>query len=144
MEDRAERVEGHEEVGAASYVRGAGHTGELGRLLAGDLSLGHVHAMRELLRDDLFKRREGLTDAQAGALAYDRASFVVRALRLGGHELKRDPRMLYALHEWISVSDGACTTILAIHYCLALGVADRARTGARGSCRIRHRARAHG
>lgn len=29
--------------------------------------------------------------------------------------------MLYALHEWISLSDGACTTILSIHYCLALG-----------------------
>lgn len=121
MEDSAERTEQREDAGAASYVRGAGYRGELERLLAGDLSLGHVQAMRELLRDELFQRREGLTDAQAGSLAYERASFVARALRLGGRELKRDPRMLYALHEWISLSDGACTTILSIHYCLALG-----------------------
>jgi acyl-CoA oxidase len=121
MEDRAERVERHDDAGAASYVRGAGYTGELQRLLSGDLSLGHVQAMRELLRDELFKRREGLTDAQAGSLAYARASFVARALRLEGQELRRDPRMLYALHEWISISDAACTTILSIHYCLALG-----------------------
>lgn len=121
MEDRAERVERHDDAGSASYVRGAGYTGELERLLAGDLPPGHVQAIRELLRDELFERREGLTDAQAGSLAYDRAAFVARRLRLEGQELRRDPRMLYALHEWIGISDAACTTILSIHYCLALG-----------------------
>src|SRR5690606_4728537 len=63
----------------------------------------------------------GLTDTQAGELGYERAAFVARALRLTAHEVHRDPRRLYAVHEWVALVDGVASTILSIHYCLALG-----------------------
>lgn len=94
---------------------------ELERLLQGSLPPNQTRQVRALLSDDLFRRREGLTDTQAGELGYERAAFVARALRLTAHEVHRDPRRLYAVHEWVALVDGVASTILSIHYCLALG-----------------------
>jgi hypothetical protein len=95
--------------------------GELERLLAGDLPQDFVREVRRSLADPLFRRREGLTTAEAGALAYTRARFLARELRFCAADVARDPRRLYALHEWVGLADGATCTILGIHYCLALG-----------------------
>jgi len=94
---------------------------ELTALLNRGLPDARIRQVRQLLADPLFRRREGLTDREASELAYARARFVARTLHLEGIELREDPTMLYVLHEWLPLSDGACATILSIHYCLALG-----------------------
>jgi acyl-CoA oxidase len=94
---------------------------ELERLLRGDIPRTHVEELQELLKDPVFQRQQGLNDAESAAVAYRRARFLARALRLTGAEIEHDPRRLYALHEWVGVVDGVACTVLSIHYCLALG-----------------------
>jgi acyl-CoA oxidase len=94
---------------------------ELHRLLVGDLVSAHSVELRKLLANPMFRRQDGLTDAEECELAYRRACFVAKSLRITGDELSTDPRRLYALHEWLGLVDGVATTVLSIHYCLALG-----------------------
>jgi acyl-CoA oxidase len=94
---------------------------ELERLLRGDIPTTHVEELQELLKDPVFQRQEGLNNSEIAALAYRRTQFLARALRLTGAEIERDPRRLYALHEWVGLVDGVACTVLSIHYCLALG-----------------------
>lgn len=94
---------------------------ELERLLAADLPQEFVRELKALLTHPLFRRREGLTASEAGRLAYVRAGFVARSVKLQASELASDPRRLYVLHEWLGLADGVACTVLGIHYCLALG-----------------------
>lgn len=95
--------------------------GELRRLLQGDMPARHAEEMRRLLAHRLFRRQEGLTTVEVSELAYARAQFVALSLGLSASDLQDDPRRLYALHEWLGLSDGVACTVLSIHYCLALG-----------------------
>jgi acyl-CoA oxidase len=94
---------------------------ELARLVRGDLPLATLQTLKRLLRESSFDRREGITSAAAAELAYERARFLARSLRLTASELARDPSRLYALHEWVPLVDGVAGTVLSIHYCLAIG-----------------------
>lgn len=80
-----------------------------------------LNRIKDILRMPLFDRHAERTSEEAAALAYERATFVARELGLLASELMKDPKSLYALHEWLSVSDGTACTILSIHYCLAMG-----------------------
>ena len=113
-----------------SVVRGEGSAGavelppyvsELERLLRGELPSAAIREIRRLLEHELFRRQEGLTDAEVTARSYRRARFLATALGLTARELGADPRRLFALHEWISLVDGVACTVLSIHYCLCLG-----------------------
>jgi acyl-CoA oxidase len=98
-----------------------GFAEELERLLFQNLPRDYRKQLRELTESPLFDRREGLTDAETAELAYRRAAFVARALRLSPRTLARDPSPLFALHEALCVVDGVAITVLSIHYCLAAG-----------------------
>jgi acyl-CoA oxidase len=81
----------------------------------------YLKALRELLEGPLFDRCERLAEGETAALAYDRAAFVARSLRLSPRRLARDPRPLFALQGEPLPADGATSTVLSIHYCLAAG-----------------------
>lgn len=75
---------------------------------------------RKVISTDRFRHRVSLRAEERWQLSYDR----LRALNeemLCPESLARDPRGLAALHEWVSVVDGATATVAGIHYNLFLG-----------------------
>lgn len=76
--------------------------------------------IREMLRDEIFDPREGLTLQQAGHLAYMRSRFLHGSLERPRQILK-NPLRLFALAEWPSLLDVATFSLLMVHYNLCLG-----------------------
>src|SRR5687767_8577825 len=75
-----------------------GHGREIEQVLVQVLPPAYVKQLRKLLEGPLFDRCERRADAQTADLAYERAAFVARSLRLPRRTLARDPRPLFALH----------------------------------------------
>jgi len=78
-------------------------------------------SISEILADDVFHRVEGLTDAQAIELCYDRLRHVCARAGLKASDLAKHPEKLFALHDWLGFVDPTVCTLLSIHYSLCLG-----------------------
>ncbi|MFI1621846.1 acyl-CoA dehydrogenase [Streptomyces lydicus] len=73
----------------------------------------------QLIAADAFRHRDGLTDAEAIELAYQRLrriNALVEPLALAA-----DPVRLAAMHEWTAIADGRVAALAGIHYNLHLG-----------------------
>ncbi|MEU5463846.1 acyl-CoA dehydrogenase [Streptomyces althioticus] len=96
---------------------------DLVRLLFEGDDQDRVHTpWRELITDESFRHKEGLSPAEQAALSYERLRAVNRRLERA-EDLARDPRLLAALHEWAAVvhGGGGLCTLASIHYNLFLG-----------------------
>jgi acyl-CoA oxidase len=78
-------------------------------------------SISDILADDVFQRVEGLTDAQATQLCYDRLRHVCARAGLQASDLTIHPEKLFALHDWLGFVDPTVCTLLSIHYSLCLG-----------------------
>jgi len=78
-------------------------------------------AIEDILRDELFEPKEGLTAVGSARLSYDRAHFMVTQLRARSVDVAQALRALFLLHELVAPVDGTACTVLAIHFCLAIG-----------------------
>lgn len=77
-------------------------------------------AWRDLIANEKFHHRAGLSAAERTALSYERLRIVNESID-SPVSLARDPRLLASLHEWTGVVDGALGTLASIHYNLFLG-----------------------
>ncbi|MFZ4191992.1 acyl-CoA dehydrogenase family protein [Streptomyces pseudogriseolus] len=96
---------------------------DLVRLLFEGDDRRRVHGMwRELIADESFRHREGLSPAEQAALSYERLHAVNRRLE-HAEDLATDPRLLAGLHEWAAIvhGGGGLCTLASIHYNLFLG-----------------------
>jgi acyl-CoA oxidase len=96
---------------------------DLVRLLFEGDDQRRVHGpWRELIADESFRHREGLSPAEHAALSYERLHAVNRRLERA-EDLARDPRLLAGLHEWAAIvhGGGGLCTLASIHYNLFLG-----------------------
>ncbi|GGJ79553.1 hypothetical protein GCM10011583_08890 [Streptomyces camponoticapitis] len=75
---------------------------------------------RKAISTELFRHRTDASVEERWQLSYDRLRALNEELFAPEH-LARDPRVLAALHEWVSVVDGATSTVAGIHYNLFLG-----------------------
>ncbi|MGW1726768.1 acyl-CoA dehydrogenase family protein [Streptomyces sp. NPDC002306] len=95
--------------------------GELSRLLFDRDERERVHGpWRNLIADEAFRARPGLSVAERTALSYERLRLVNQTVD-SAEELADDPRRLAALIEWSAVVDSGLGTLSAIHYNLFLG-----------------------
>ncbi|MDT0440475.1 MULTISPECIES: acyl-CoA dehydrogenase [Streptomyces] len=74
----------------------------------------------ELLRREVFRYRDGLSQEARSELAYERLRIVNRDIE-SVEDLVTDTSRLVALHEWLGVVDGSLTTLATVHYNLFLG-----------------------
>ncbi|MEU9187856.1 acyl-CoA dehydrogenase [Streptomyces sp. NPDC048484] len=91
----------------------------IGLVYDGDFEAVH-QPLREVLQDPVFDRREGLTMAEQGRLAYTRGR-VVHERAVPPRDVLADPRHLYAIGEWPALLDTTTLPLLMSHYNLCLG-----------------------
>jgi acyl-CoA oxidase len=108
-------------AGAGAFSDTVGFGREVEQVPFEVLPPAYVKALRKLLEGPLFDRCERLAEAETAALAYDRALFVARSLRLSPRRLAREPRPLFALEGELLPVEGVTSKVLSIHYCLAAG-----------------------
>lgn len=107
--------------GAAETVQNRAVISELTHQLFDAHERGRLHGTwRDLIGNEKFRYRPGLTSEERMALSYERLRLVNETID-NATSLARDPQLLASLHEWTGVVDGALGTLAGIHYNLFLG-----------------------
>ena len=108
-------------TGAAETVQNRAVISELTHQLFDAHERGRLHGTwRDLIGNEKFRYRPGLTSEERMALSYERLRLVNETID-NAASLARDPQLLASLHEWTGVVDGALGTLAGIHYNLFLG-----------------------
>ncbi|PWI20464.1 acyl-CoA oxidase [Streptomyces sp. Act143] len=107
--------------GAAETAPDRAIISELTHQLFNEDERGRLHGTwRDLIGNEKFRYRPGLTSDERIALSYERLRLVNESID-DPASLARDPHLLAGLHEWTGVVDGALGTLAGIHYNLFLG-----------------------